>query len=192
MEYTKIQQAAGNYANDRYSDSAHLIDSCYAGFKAGVEWVLEYHTIGSEKALLSQGSLSKRWVEKGKGVYPISDQQIKELSGIADLLIDSDNYKKEGWGFFKKIQEWFPDAEVFKPKRTYSVGQKFKAEGGNDFVLSTTDGGSALLISLESGWPVFSAKATEVDDVYKITESEFARICGNRPEDFTLIEPFNP
>lgn len=86
----------------------------------------------------------------------------------------------------EKLKDNFPDA--FKTRFiNVKIGNRFSCSDftGGEYILSKIDKQFVVLINLENGnrW----SDAVRVFDACDITELEFNKICGDRPEKFTKI-----
>ena len=88
----------------------------------------------------------------------------------------------------EKLKKEFPAAFKTVYNRV-SLGDRFSCSDfiGGDYILAKTDSNKVLLINLENGNRWSGSEAVTMLDQFDITELEFEKICGGRPEKFTKI-----
>ena len=82
-----------------------------------------------------------------------------------------------GGCFIEKVEEVF-----------YSVGDRFRHSSGNEFLLAHVGSGGLVQLIRANGRGFYSQSNVHVEDVYKITKEEFAKVVYNNSEYFTKIE----
>ena len=81
-------------------------------------------------------------------------------------------------GLIEKVED-----EVF-----YSVGDRFRHSGGNEFLLACIGSHSRVQLIKKDGKGFYGEPAINVKNVMKITKEEFDKVSWDNPEFFTKIE----